>query len=122
MIDNTKTPFRGQRRRAQFTNAFSNFNTHVNTDVKASSVVADGLNGACHHRLFTEGKFFGGFWLFINVRIPVLIVAGKIRGRGIAANVAVDTHSIDVKPAANVVRQFVRDLRHFTLSFSRFGH
>jgi len=82
-------------------------------------VIPDRFDRACIERFFTESEFFGRLGLFVNVRIPVLIVAAEVRRRGIATHITVYALPVDEEFPRSILRQFVTYKRHFAFSPQR---
>jgi len=78
----------------------------------AVPVVADRFDWTPFHRFFAETFFIRRLRLLVNVRVPAIIIPFEIRGRGLAAQIAVDTLIIDVKFAGYVLGVFVRCVGH----------
>ena len=76
------------------------------------AIVADGLDGAGVESFFAELLFAWCCGLFEYVGIAVFVVASKIFGRSVAADVTVDALAVDVKSSVNVVTQSVVEKRH----------
>lgn len=70
------------------------------------------LRRTAFHRLFAEGHFGFVLWLFENVRMTAVVVAGKISRRRFAAEIAVNALIIDIKRPVDV----------FRISIGKFGH
>jgi hypothetical protein len=78
----------------------------------ALTIAADGFYGAAFLRFFAESFFLGTFGLFVDVRMAAVVVAFVIRGRGFAAEIAVDALVIDIKLPRYVFRIFIRCVSH----------
>ena len=81
-------------------------------DVILRAVAADRFNWTSFHRFFAEPFFFRGFRLLVNVGMAAVVVTFEIGGRGLTAQIAVDTLIIDVEFARYVFGVFVRDIGH----------
>lgn len=68
------------------------------------SVFADGFDRAGHECLFAAGDLFGGFGLFKDVEVAVLVIAAEVGWRGIAAHIAVNALPVDEEFARGVFR------------------
>ena len=71
---------------------------------KLASVIADRFDRTRHQSFFAKLEFFGRFGLFVDKRIAVFVVAREIFRRSVAANVAVDALTVNVKFAASYFR------------------
>jgi hypothetical protein len=78
-------------------------------------VVADRFDWATFHRFFAETFFIRRLRLFIDVRVAAIIIPFEIRGRGLAAQIAVDALIIDIEFARYAFGVFVRCVRHVSL-------
>jgi hypothetical protein len=84
----------------------------LTTGLGAVPVVSDRFDRAAFHRFFAKAFFFGRLRLLVNVRVAAVIIPFEIRGRGFAAQIAVDALIIDVKFARYVLGVFVRGVGH----------
>jgi hypothetical protein len=80
--------------------------------LRAVPVVADRFDWAAFHRFLAEAFFVWRLRLFVNVGVAAIIIPFEIRGRGFAAQIAVDTLIIDVEFARYVLGVFVRGVGH----------
>src|SRR3989338_4886406 len=80
--------------------------------MRLRAVVANGLDRAAFLGFLAERLFRGGGGLFLHERVPAALVAVKIIGRRLAAQVAVDALRVDVKRALGVVGVFIRFVCH----------
>jgi hypothetical protein len=79
------------------------------------SVAADRLDRATFHCLLAERLFLGGRGLFKNVRMPAIIVAGEVRRRSLATQIAIDALIVDVELSCYVLRVFICNICHIGL-------
>ena len=79
---------------------------------KLAAVAADRFDRATFHSLFAETLFLGRLGLLVNERVPAVIVAFEIRGRGFAAEIAVDALFIDVEFSGGVLGIFIGGVGH----------
>jgi hypothetical protein len=79
---------------------------------KSASVVANGFHGTAFHRFLAKLLFVGTRGLLENVRVAAIIIAAKIAGSGLAAQVTVDTLVIDIILAGEVFGIAVCDVSH----------
>ena len=78
------------------------------------AVASDGFDGTTFLCFLAERLFFGRRGLFLHKRISAALVAVKIAGRRLTAQVAVNALRIDVKSAGCVIRVLVRFIRHIS--------
>jgi hypothetical protein len=76
------------------------------------TVVADCLNRTATHCLVTLRFLFLSRGLFIDKRVVVLVTAGKVIRRSVAADVAIDARRIHVIRTADVLFYFFVLVRH----------
>jgi hypothetical protein len=76
------------------------------------AIVTDCFHGAPFKGLHALLDIFIGRRLFVDEGIPTVLVARKEIGRGLPAQVAIDTLFIDIKLAANVFWPFVVFICH----------
>ena len=76
------------------------------------AVVADRFDRTTFHRLFAETFFLGRLRLLVNVGVTAIVIALKIRGRSLPAQIAVDALLIDVEFAGGIFRIFVGNIGH----------
>ncbi len=76
------------------------------------AVVADRFDRAGVHRFLALGLFLGSLGLLHHVREALVFLAGEVRRRRDAADVAVDTLRVDVEFSRNVLRVTVVFVRH----------
>jgi hypothetical protein len=76
------------------------------------TILSDRLYRARHQRFLAQLGFFGRLGLFIDIRVPVLVIPCKVRGRGIAAHVAIYAIVIDVVFTGGIVGEFVLKFGH----------
>ena len=89
------------------------------TKARLAAVAADGLDRATFLRFLAKRFFLGTLRLLIDKGMAAVVVALEIRGRGFAAQIAIDALVIDVKFTVYVFRIFVCGISHFR--FSRIG-
>ncbi len=77
-----------------------------------SPVAADRLDGALLEGSQARSLFGGIAGLLEHETAMLGLVASEILGRGLAAEVAVDTRGVDVKTAGNVFRDFFGSVGH----------
>jgi hypothetical protein len=77
------------------------------------AVAADRLDRATFHRLFAKRLFFRRFGLFVNVGVPAIIVATKIRRCRFTAKIAVNALIIDVELSIYIFGIFICGVGHF---------
>src|SRR5438105_8795285 len=77
-----------------------------------SAVVPDRFDRATFHRFFAKIFFFGRLGLLVNERVATVVVAFEIRGRSLAAQIAVDALLVDVEFAGGVFGILVGDVSH----------
>src|SRR5205085_4018497 len=80
--------------------------------VYSLAVVADGFDRAGDEGFFAEGAFVVGGGLFEDVGVVVLVGAGEVVGRGVAAHVAVYAVHVHVVRAGHVLRDLVCRISH----------
>jgi hypothetical protein len=68
------------------------------------SVASNGLYRTAFHGFLAEGFLFGGFRLFVHVRMSPVVIPLKVGGSRFAAQIAVDALVIDVKRSGYVLR------------------
>jgi hypothetical protein len=78
----------------------------------ALAVLADGFYRASFHGLTGLGDVLGGDRLFKNVRIALVLSAGEIVRRGLAAQVTVDALAVHVELASDVFHIFIFAVCH----------
>ena len=76
------------------------------------AVRTDRLNRATFHRFFAERFFLGRFGLFVDERVPAVIVALEICRSSFAAQITVNALIIDVESALCVLGIFVCCVGH----------
>jgi hypothetical protein len=79
---------------------------------RLAAVIANGFDGTTFHRFFAKGLFLWRFRLFINVGMAAVVVALEIRGRGFAAQIAIDALVVDVELSGNVLGVFICYVSH----------
>jgi hypothetical protein len=79
------------------------------------SVLADRLHRTRHQRFLAQLCFFGRLRLFIDIRVTVLVIPRKVRGRGVAAYVAIYAIVIDVVFTGVIVGEFVLKFSHLVV-------
>jgi fructose-bisphosphate aldolase class II len=79
---------------------------------RLTAIITDRLDGTAFHGFFALGFFFGSTWLFENVGIPAVIVAGEIIGRRFTAQIAIDALVINVVLARSVLWIPVSNVSH----------
>ena len=77
-----------------------------------SSILPDRLDRTVVHRVFAERLFFRRLGLLEDVRETLLVVAREIRGRGLAAEVAVDALGVDVETTLRLSGNFIVRIGH----------
>ena len=80
---------------------------------KLCAVIADRFDWTAFHRLFAESFFLRILRLFVNVGMSAAVVPLEIGWRSLPTQIAVDALLIDVKFPGNVLRIFIRGVRHF---------
>src|SRR5438552_958232 len=78
----------------------------------SGAVVTDGFNRAAFLGFLAKRFLLGAGWLFKNIGIPAVIVAGEIGRSGFPAEVTVDALVIDIVFPGHVFGVFVRDISH----------
>jgi hypothetical protein len=71
------------------------------------AVVADGFDRAAFHCFLAESFLFGGLRLLIDIAVAAIVIAREIRGRCLAAKVAVDALIIHEVSSGDILRIFV---------------
>jgi hypothetical protein len=79
------------------------------------TVLPDRLDRTRHQRFLAQLSFFGCLGLFIDIRITILVIPRKVRGRGIAAHVAIYAIVIDVVFTGGIVGEFVLKFGHLVM-------
>jgi hypothetical protein len=77
------------------------------------AVATNGLDWTTFHGLFAECFFLRRFRLLVYVRVPTIIVATEVRGRGFTAKVAVDALVIDVELSFDILGVFICGIGHY---------
>src|SRR5215471_14961434 len=80
--------------------------------LRAVAVIADCFDRAAFHRFLAESLFLRRLWLFVDIRMAAVVIAFEIRGRGLAAQIAVDALIIYVELAWYVFGVFVCGIGH----------
>src|SRR2546430_10268118 len=76
------------------------------------AVAADRFDRATFHRFLAKTFFLGRFRLFVNVGVTAVVIALEIRGRSLAAQIAVDALFVDIEFAGGIFRIFVGGVGH----------
>jgi hypothetical protein len=81
-------------------------------DARLPAVFADGFDWAGLKRSLAFGLFFRGSRLLIDIRIAMLVLAGKVVRRLGPASVTVDALVVNVKLSGLVVRPLLGFISH----------
>ena len=79
---------------------------------KLFAVVSDGFDRAAFHCLLAKSLLFGRLRLLIDIAVAAIVISREIRGRCLAAKVAVDALLVDVEFPTRILGPFVSLVRH----------
>lgn len=74
---------------------------------KLFAVVSDGFDRAAFHCLLAESLLFGRLRLLIDIAVTAIVISREIRGRCLAAKVAVDALIVHEVFAGDILRIFI---------------
>src|SRR5436190_14067391 len=80
--------------------------------LRAIAATPDSFDRAAFHCFLAKSFFLRRLGLFVNVRMPAVVVPFEIRRRGFAAQIAINALIIDIEFAGYVLGVFVRDIGH----------